>query len=56
MTKRTRAIRAQKNKIRKQEEKKVWDLILRKYGLLDDLDKTWALGVCALRRVEGHPG
>ena len=45
MTKRTRAIRKQKNKIRKQKNKKAWGVILRKYDLEDDLDKTWELGV-----------
>ncbi len=38
MTKRTRVIRDQ-------EHKNVLTVILRKYDLLDDLDKLWALGV-----------
>ena len=48
MTKRTRAIRRQKNNIRKQEEKKAWGVMLRKYDLYADLDKTWDFGVRAL--------
>ncbi len=51
MTKRTRAIRRQKNKIREQEEKKAWGVILCKYVLYDDLDKTWDLGMHALRDI-----
>jgi hypothetical protein len=52
MTKRTREIRRQKNKIRKQEEKKAWGVMLCKYGLYADLDKTWDLGVRALKDIE----
>ena len=48
MTKRTRAIRKQKNKILKQNKKEAWGLMLRKYGLYADLGKTWHLGVRAL--------
>ena len=48
MTKRTRAIRKQKNKILKQKKKEAWGLMLRKYGLYADLDKAWDLGVRAL--------
>jgi hypothetical protein len=51
MTKRTREIHRQKNKIRKQEEKKAWGVMLYKYGLYADLDKTWDLGVRALRNI-----
>ena len=51
MTKRTRAIRKQKNKILKQEKKEAWGLMLRKYGLYADLDKAWDLGVRALRNI-----
>ena len=57
MTKRTRAIRRQKNKILKQEEKKAWGVMLCKYGLYADLDKTWYLGVRALRNIpDMEPG
>jgi hypothetical protein len=52
MTKRTREIRRQNNKIRKQEEKKAWGVMLCKYGLYADLDKTWDLGVRALKDRE----
>ena len=51
MTKRTRAIRKQKNKILKQKKKEAWGLMLRKYGLYADLDKAWDLGVRALRNI-----
>ena len=44
MTKRTRAIRDQ-------ELKNIMTVILRKYDLLDDLDKLWALGVRTLRDI-----
>jgi len=51
MTKRTREIRRQKNKIRKQEEKKAWGVMLCKHGLYADLDKTWDFGVQALSDI-----
>ena len=51
MTKRTRAIRKQKNKILKQKKKEAWGVMLRKYGLYADLDKAWYLGVRALRNI-----
>jgi hypothetical protein len=51
MTKRTREIRRQKDKIRKQEEKKAWGVMLCKHGLYADLDKTWDLGVRALKTI-----
>ena len=51
MTKRTRAIRKQKNKIIKQKKKEAWGLMLRKYGLYADLDNLWELGVRATRYI-----
>ncbi len=56
MTKRTRAIRKQKNKIRKQEEKEAWGVMLRKYGLYADLGKTWHLGVRSLDDIPWMTG
>ena len=51
MTKRTRAIRKQKNKMLKQEKKEAWGRMLRKYGLYADLDNLWELGVRATRNI-----